>query len=90
MNKLYIGFIALVCLAIALIPIWAIHEEAVERNNSPPTLTQEQKVDTQIKYFQDVRTHLCFAGNFNSWNNVYLITNVPCTPEVLGLVKPLP
>lgn len=45
------------------------------------------KVAQGLVYFRDIRTGLCFAG----WRLEYqhgLMTNVPCTPEVLSSLVP--
>lgn len=39
----------------------------------------------RMHYYKDDRTNLCFMGRSIGWE-VGLLTNVPCTPEVLNLV----
>lgn len=89
-DKLIIVLLVLSVSIFAVSVMWFNHGSTARSNDPLPVLTQDQKADNEIKYFQDARTRLCFAGNFNSWNHIYVITNVPCTPEVLELVKPLP
>ena len=39
-----------------------------------------------IIYLKDNRTNLCYAGNYLG-TQYGVLTNVPCTPEVLELIK---
>lgn len=51
----------------------AVHEAHEERNNNPTTY---------MTYFQDKNTKLCFASL-----DMPSITQVPCTEEVLKVIK---
>lgn len=53
------------------------------QNNSMPDVKP-----TEIRYFHDPRTDLCFAAT-NSQHEGWMITsitNVPCTDKVLGII----
>jgi len=47
-----------------------------------------QTASTDIRYFRDTRTKLCFASaGENLHDHSATLTNVPCTPEVMALLK---
>lgn len=57
------------------------------RKQMAPTIAEEAN---QIRYYKDSRTNLCFAYSQVSEypvGNASIFTNVPCTPEVLQLIK---
>lgn len=55
-------------------------------DSTPHTALEKEQV--WVNYYQDGRTGLCFAGRIGAQNAT--LTNVPCSPEVLKLVQPMP
>lgn len=40
-----------------------------------------------IRYFSDGRTKLCFAAYGRRWDTYYTMTEVPCSDEVINVIK---
>lgn len=74
-----LGWIALVCVLAACVGC---------NHTSSPNMTVDKKSD--IVYFTDERTGVCFAAINSASADAYRITSiaaVECTPEVLALVN---
>ncbi len=64
-----------------------------KHEQSPLEKKMEQtRIHTEeISYFRDVRTGLCFAYVWTGLSSGGgTITNVPCSPEVIKLLRPVP
>lgn len=44
-------------------------------------------ISSDFRYYQDARTDLCFYGRISIDPQSDFLTNVPCTPEVLGQIE---
>lgn len=57
--------------------------------NFKETAPSQETVNNKMVYFQDTRTNLCFTKttSLNSYGSITSITNVPCTKEVVAMIK---
>lgn len=60
--------------------------EEMDRGGYTEQERQVSSYSAGLIYMKDARTNLCFATCSNGYN-IGSLTNVPCSPEVLKLVK---
>ena len=68
----------IILLSILLIGCETLTQQGIENERA--------LIKTELSYYKDTRTGLCFAG-LGVGGPAQTITNVPCTPEVEKLIK---
>ena len=66
------------CIGIHLFGCTESYKKEIHRDNI-------REIKEELTFFQDKKTHLCFAIYGPRWTTG-LMSNVPCTPEVLAAI----
>lgn len=66
-------------------PRYVSAEAADKADEMQATAAERDFIKGSLTYTQDAQTGLCFAGS-NLGDRDGLLTNVPCTPEVLAVI----